>query len=104
MCPTTSSTMATYFISRHPGASQWARQQNIQAIHLAHLLPQHIAPGDTVIGNLPVHLAALVCAQGARYLHLQISIPANLRGCELSAEQIEQLDARLVEMHCQAVG
>ena len=96
--------MAIYFISRHPGASRWARQQNIQAIHLAHLLPQQISTGDTVIGNLPVHLAAYVCAQGARYLHLQISIPVHLRGCELSAEQMTQLDARLVEMHCHAIG
>lgn len=87
--------MANYFISRHPGAVVWARKQGIEAEPVAHLDCGQIRPGDIVMGTLPVHLAAEVCRRGARYLHLQVNIPAELRGRELDAETLEQLGACL---------
>lgn len=62
---------------------------------VAHLDPAEIEAGDQVIGSLPVHLAAEVCARGARYYHLQIELPPELRGNELTAEQMEQCGAEL---------
>jgi CRISPR-associated protein Csx16 len=53
--------------------------------------------GDTVIGSLPVNLAAVVCRRGGRYLNLSVTLPAELRGKELSADQLDQLGARLEE-------
>ena len=51
--------MTTYFVSRHPGAVAWAARRGLAVdAYLAHLDPQQIQPGDTVIGILPVHLAA----------------------------------------------
>ncbi|PJK03831.1 CRISPR-associated protein Csx16 [Lysobacteraceae bacterium NML71-0210] len=87
--------MTQYFISRHPGAIIWARKQGFEAVQIAHLDCALIQPGDTVMGTLPVHLAAEVCRRGGRYLHLQVNIPAELRGQELDAETLEQLGACL---------
>ena len=72
--------MTTYFVSRHPGAVAWAARRGLAVdAYLAHLDPQQIQPGDTVIGILPVHLAARVCGSGARYLNLSLDMPENAR-------------------------
>ncbi len=63
--------------------------------YLPHLDPALVHVGDTVIGSLPVNLAAQVCAAGARYLHLSLDLPAELRGRELSADDLRRLGARV---------
>lgn len=86
------------FVSRHPGAQQWAREERVQVDEIvAHLDLEQVDPGDTVIGSLPVNLAAAVCARGARYLHLALELPAALRGSELSADELRALGATLIE-------
>lgn len=86
----------TLFISRHPGAVQWIKAQPIVVDRfIAHLNIDEIQAGDRVIGSLPVHLAGQVCARGAEYWNLSLELPAELRGQELSREQLEQMSARL---------
>ena len=86
------------FVSRHPGAQQWAREEGVRVDEVvAHLDLERIGPGDTVIGSLPVNLAAAVCARGARYVHLALELPAALRGSELSADELRELGATLIE-------
>lgn len=88
--------MTTWFITRHPGAVDWARRQGLAVDRqLAHLDPAIVEAGDTVIGTLPVHLAACVCERGARYLNLSLDLPAEARGRELSADELERFEARL---------
>lgn len=88
--------MTTYFVTRHPGAIEWAARQGLAVDHqVAHLDPATVKPGDTVIGTLPVHLAARVCARRARYLHLCLDLPPELRGQELSADQLDSCRPRL---------
>ncbi len=88
--------MTTYFITRHPGARDWAAAEGLSVDRLIdHLDPALIHPGDTVIGSLPVNLAAEVCARGGAYLHLSLDLPAELRGRELSADQMRACGARL---------
>ncbi len=88
--------MSTYFITRHPGALDWAAEQGITVDEtLSHLDIERIEPGDIVIGTLPVHLAAQVCERGARYRHLTLAIPPEARGRELSAGELEAFGARL---------
>ena len=88
--------MTTYFVSRHPGAVEWARRRGIMVDrHVAHLDTQVITKDDTVIGTLPVNLAAEVCARDARYLHLSVELPPQSRGRELSANELEDLGACL---------
>jgi CRISPR-associated protein Csx16 len=86
--------MTTYFVTRHRGAIEWAASQGLAVDQLIeHLDTSVIQPGDTVIGSLPVNLAADVCARGGRYYHLTLVVPRELRGVELSAEAMQQAGA-----------
>lgn len=90
--------MTVYFVSRHPGARDWARGEGLAVDRVvAHLDPESVSAGDVVVGSLPVNLAAQVCERGGRYLHLSLALPAGLRGRELSAGQLRDLGARLEE-------
>jgi len=86
----------TWLVSRHPGAVDWAASQGLAVDRrVAHLDLSRVHAGDTVIGTLPVHLAARVCAIGARYKHLSLDLPADWRGRELSAAELQAANARL---------
>lgn len=90
--------MTTWFVSRHPGAVEWAARRGLAADRLVtHLDPHDIRPGDVVVGILPVHLAAQVCTRGGRYLNLSVDLPPEMRGRELSADELERYGARLEE-------
>lgn len=90
--------MTTYFVSRHQGALGWARKTGIAFdVHVDHLEPSEVQQGDTVIGTLPVPLAAQICERGARYLHLVLPLPRDLRGAELDADTLTGLGARVEE-------
>lgn len=94
----TTSHPVTWFVSRHYGALEWARRKGIAADRwVAHLDPAAVAQRDTVIGSLPVNLAAAISMRGARYLHLSLSVPVELRGQELSADQLDRLAVSLEE-------
>lgn len=93
-------TEKTYFVSRHAGAIAWAEGRGLHIDHwVRHLDLACIRPGDTVIGTLPIHLAAEVCQRGARYLHLSLNLPAHLRGQELSAADMDAAGATLGAFH-----
>lgn len=88
--------MTTFFITRHPGAVEWAHRHGLSIDrHIVHLDPAEVRPGDVVIGTLPVNLAAEVCARGARYLNLSLDLPPEARGRELSADDLERYGARI---------
>lgn len=94
--------MTVYFITRHPGAVAWAHQEGIEVTELIdHLDVTRIQTGDTVVGTLPVNLAAQICARGARYLHLSLELPPDMRGKELTAEDMRRLGARLEAFYIQ---
>ncbi|WP_031433640.1 CRISPR-associated protein Csx16 [Methylomarinum vadi] len=96
--------MTTYFISRHPGAQQWAREHGICVdIQLAHLDISDVQAGDVVIGSLPVNLVAELIRKQARYLHLVLDLPHAWRGKELSAAQMKECNARLEEYQANKV-
>ena len=90
--------MTTYFISRHPGAIDWAKQQGIKVDEQPkHFNAKQTQNGDTIIGTLPVNLIAEVCNKGGRYLHLTLDLPAHARGKELTAHDMQNYGARLEE-------
>ena len=97
--------MTTWFVTRHAGALDWAKAQGIDdARAIRHLDMERMERGDQVLGTLPVHLAAGVCARGARYLHLSLDIPEDRRGHELTAADMEAFGARLEEYQVMRVG
>ncbi len=97
--------MTTYFVTRHPGAVDWAARQGlaVDAV-ITHLNPEEVQAGDVVIGTLPIHLAAEVCARGGRYFNLSLDLPPEARGRELNADDLERYGARLEEFRIEAVA
>jgi len=88
--------MTVWFVSRHPGALVWARSHGVHADRVVpHLEVAQVNSGDVVVGTLPVNLAAEVCAQGAQYWHLRLDLPAEQRGRELAAEELDAFGAGL---------
>ncbi len=90
--------MTTWFISRHQGAINWAKQQGIAVDHwITHLDLNNIQEGDTVIGTLPIHLAGAVCEKGARFFFLKLNLHSDQRGKELTADELLQAGCSLAE-------
>ena len=89
--------MTTWFVGRHEGAKEWIMRQGIKIDKMVtHLGSEdRIQQGDTVVGTLPVNLAAQIHSLGAYYINLSLDIPENLRGAELTAEMMQQCHARL---------
>lgn len=91
--------MTTYLVTRHSGTLDWAYRQGLAVDRtLEHLEPadlETLRPGDVMIGSLPVHLAAQVCARGARFVNLSMEVSRDLRGQELDAAALERLGVRL---------
>ncbi len=88
--------MRTILVTRHPGAIQWIHDSGVKiSCHLEHLDTNDIQAGDTVIGVLPVHLAAQVCARGGKYLHICMEVPQVARGKELNSNEMAQFNASL---------
>jgi CRISPR-associated protein Csx16 len=96
--------MTTYFVTRHAGAIEWSRRRGIAAIIVEHLDPQLIQPGDLVLGSLPTHIVAALNVKGVRFKHLAYDTPPDLRGKELTADDLERLGAKLVEYRVEKVG
>lgn len=87
----------TIFVTGHSGAREWARAKGKEAQFVSHFDPASVMPGDRVLGTLPVHLAAEVCARGGRYFHLVMNLEEPDRRRDLSAEDMVRLGARLEE-------
>ncbi len=96
--------MTTYFITRHQGAKDWAKNQGID-VHkvLSHLNMEDIHPGDKVLGTLPIHLVAQLCERGATYFHLTLNLPEHLRGKELSAKEMQEAGAKLEQYNVEKI-
>lgn len=92
-------------VSRHPASIKWLRQKLVQIdLELSHLDTALLQPGDCVYGNLTVHLVAELNVRGARYFHLQINLPPELRGVELSDAQLASLHPTLAEIRAEVVS
>jgi CRISPR-associated protein Csx16 len=97
--------MTTYFVSRHIGAKQWATEQGIQVDYLVdHLNIEELKTGDLVLGSLPVNLVSELNEKGVRYFHLTLPLSENLRGKEISAELMGELEAKLEEFKVHKVA
>ena len=91
--------MSIYLVSRHQGAVDWMRHMGHHYDeHLTHLANyEALSAGDVVVGSLPINIVADLADHSVTYWHLSLYIPEQLRGVELSAEQLSTLDAKLEE-------
>ena len=97
--------MTRWFVSRHPGAVEWAKRQDIAIDRfVSHLVMNDVQSGDHVYGTLPVELAAEVCERGARFFSLCVGVTEEQRGLDLTADTLCQLNARLREYHVTEPG
>ncbi len=89
-----------WLTTRHSGAIQWLETMGYynegDVRKVKHFDPAVVSEGDTVIGVLPIALACEVCRRGGQYLSIVMNVPYELRGMELSADQMREFNARLV--------
>lgn len=89
-----------WFISRHEGAVSWAKRKNLPITDWCeHLDISQINSGDIVMGTLPIHLAAMVCSRGAIFYYLEMSVPPELRGKELTDEFMVSIGCKLTQFN-----
>ena len=94
---------SVWIVTRHEGALDWARQKGLidhdaYTVHtVSEIQPGDVELDDYVIGTLPVHLVAEICARGAHYLHITMQVPAERRGTELTASEMDAFGARCRE-------
>jgi CRISPR-associated protein Csx16 len=95
-----------YIITRHVAAVEWlsAHAEELgftnasEMVLLSHLDDRQmsaIQEEDAVIGILPLSLIAAVCAKGAKFYSLDMTVPAEARGKELSVTDMETYGAAL---------
>ena len=98
--------MRTYLVTRHSGAVDWlkSRLRVPEVLVLPHLDNIQFQSGDRVCGILPLAWAARICAQGAEAHVISVEVPPALRGQEMSAAQLDELDARLVRYDVREVS
>lgn len=95
---------SVWLITRHPVAVEWLKAQLDVAPervekHLDEALLDELKKTEQgsvcIIGNLPLHLALAVQQAGGIYVNLDLNVPPEWRGRELSLEAFEQCDPKL---------
>ena len=89
--------MKTIIVTRHPALVEYLREvgivegKNVQV--LSHVDSPELIRGKHVIGVLPLRLAALA----ATITEIPLELPAEMRGRELTLEQVRQFAGQPVE-------
>lgn len=68
-----------------------------------HLDTDEIAAGDTVIGVLPLHSVAKICAKGAIFMAINVELAERQRGRELTAREMEDVKCSLQRYEVRAL-
>lgn len=102
--------MTIYFVTRHSGAKQWASHHSERGLlplpidrHVEHYDAEWTQPGDVVMGNLPLKDIAALQRRGGQFVALDLDVPPELRGQELTAAQMARLGARLTPFRVEAL-
>jgi len=89
----------TLIVTRHSGAVAWLEQKGFRGEVITHLSPEQVSKGDTIVGVLPVHIVAELKEKGAQVFIIVLpQVPSEMRGHELSPEQMDEFGARLLEV------
>lgn len=83
-------------VSRHVGALAWLYLEGVRPHHVvAHLDANDVAPGDLVVGVLPLSLTIALESRGVKAWHIVIDAEQQDRGRELGPSRMRQCNARL---------
>lgn len=97
-----------YLISRHQGAVEWLDSKGFDdPILISHATVEffeELNESDMVFGTLPMSLACEVCGRGARFFNLDLAVPAEYRGKELTSELMDEFGAKLTEYRIYELG
>ena len=92
--------MKTKIVTRHPALIEYLSEHGIKAEEtLSHAGVEDVR-GQDVVGVLPMSLAC----ECARFREVSMRIPTELRGQEMSIEQIRACNPRIVEYKIERVG
>lgn len=90
--------MATYLVTRHEGTRIWATaaakygRLPFAIDHvIEHLDPSALTKGDVVVGTLPLAMAAALEARGIAFWALDLDLPPDARGQEISGTALYHL-------------
>jgi CRISPR-associated protein Csx16 len=80
----------TVFVSRHKATIEWAKLNNLSIdLWVEHYDKSiQLNEGDRVIGTLPINIVSSLNAQGVKYSHFSLEAKRELRGKELTMEQL----------------
>lgn len=82
--------MKNLIVTRHPALVEFLREKGIECELITHATVEDVK-GNHVYGVLPIHLAA----ECELFTEVAMMVPQELRGCELTLEQIKQLNPTL---------
>jgi len=94
--------METKIVTRHAGAMEWIAKHHLEfgdAEVIAHADVGDLK-GRRIIGMLPIHMAAM-CKE---YWHLEMTVPADRRGTEISCEDMENFGCKISQFLVVAPG
>ena len=91
--------MTSYLITRHSGAIDWAKQQNLKIdkvlSHINEINIERLSSNDKIYGNLPLHIINTLCEKNIEYWNLDLDIPLALRGKDLNLKEMNNCHARI---------
>lgn len=86
--------MKTIIVARHEGAVKWLNDKGITGEVISHVSDPSVLDGNIAVGILPLNLAARAAEVWAIDLP---NLPAELRGKELSPEQMDAAGATVTK-------
>ena len=84
-------------VSRHPATVNLLKSRFPEAEVVSHMTEDNIPENALVIGNLPIEMIAKVLEKGNRFVSVVLNIPPEMRGKELSEEELKKF-AKFVEV------
>ncbi len=103
-----------FIVTRHSAAKDWISanaeqyglsnaEEMFDMTHLSDEVLMGISEEDVVVGVLPLSLVAAVCAKGAKFFNLDLTVPAEARGRELTVQDMDRYGARLTPYYVKAL-
>lgn len=91
--------MEILIVTRHPGAIAFINSRGFVGEQCEHFVPEMVHSGMVVVGILPVHLISHVLERGGRFIQVILpDIPPDMRGVELTPEQMVNFGADMMEI------